>query len=189
MNIGIDIDGVLTDFSNFRLSRGEELLGQIVNENAYKFKDMFGCFAYKELLFWAHNLDYLKMPPKDGAKELMLEIKNNDDRVLFITKRMHLISKLTKTWLDSNDIYYDHVFHNMFKMYVINKYDIDLMIEDSPININIISDYIPVIAMKAIYNEGINKENVYYASDLHEASNIYKTLRKDILTKKKIKKY
>ena len=71
MNIGIDIDGVLTDFSDFRLSRGEELIGQIVNEQAYKFKDMFGCFAYKELLFWMHNLDYLKLPPKKLAKVLL----------------------------------------------------------------------------------------------------------------------
>ena len=183
MNIGIDIDGVLTDFSEFRLSRGEELIGEIVNEQAYKFKDMFGCFAYKELLFWMHNLDYLKLPPKEGAKELMINMKSNDDKVFFITKRMHLISKLTKNWLDNNDIYFDHIFHTMFKLHVIQKYDIDLMIEDSPININYISDYIPVIAMKAIYNQDIKKDNVYFANDLYEAKDIYQDIRQKILTR------
>ena len=178
MNIGIDIDGVLTDFSNFRLSRGEKWLGQIVDESAYKFKDMFGCYAYKELLFWIHNLDYLKMPPKEGAKELMEGIKLEGDQIFLITKRMHLLSILTKTWLNNNDINYDYIFHTLFKLHVIDKYKIDLMIEDSPININYISDYIPVIAINAIYNQGINKDNVYYANNLYEASNIYKYIRK-----------
>ena len=183
MNIGIDIDGVLTDFSSFRLSRGKELLGQIVNEQAYKFKDMFECFAYKELIFWLHNLDYLKLPVKDGSKELTDSMKNNEDNVFFITKRFYLLSRLTKNWLNENEIYYNYIFHTMFKMHVINKYNIDLMIEDSPFNISYISDHIPVIAIKAIYNQNLVKDNVYMASDLHEAKDIYNNIRKKILYK------
>jgi uncharacterized HAD superfamily protein len=184
MNIGIDIDGVLTDFSSFRLNRGEELLGQIVNENAYKFKDMFGCYAYKELIFWLHNLDYLKLPVKEGSKELIDSMKENNDYITFITKRFYLLAKLTRNWLSDNDIYYDQIFHTMFKLHIINKYNIDLMIEDSPTNITYISEYIPVIAIKAPYNEHIKKNNVFMANDLFEAKDIYNDIRKKRLLKK-----
>ena len=71
----------------------------------------------------------------------------------------------------------------MFKLHVINKYNIDIMIEDSPININYISNHIPVIAMKAIYNQDIKKDNVYFANDLYEAKDIYQDIRQKILTR------
>lgn len=69
--------------------------------------------------------------------------------------------KIVLEWLKKNDILYDNIiFSPEDKLDICMENNIDLMIEDSPANINKISKKIPVICYQAGYNELCNGENI-----------------------------
>ena len=168
MKIGIDIDGVLTDIATFQLERGVKHFGKIIDKNGYEIRDIFNCSRVKESEFWLKNLDYYKMSPRNGSSEFLSYLHNKGFDIYIISARNLLLRKYTNYWLKTNNIYYDKIIYSNDKLKIIKDNNVDIMIEDSPRNLILLSQYIPMICMKASYNEMIDNSNIYMASSIDE---------------------
>lgn len=191
MNIGIDIDGVLTDLSSFYLDYGSMYYYNkgtyIKNPNEYHFKDIFKVNQKEDDDFWTRFINEycLNTPPRRFASEIIKKLKNEGNNIYLITSRDFLVSKtdkgngkidITKKWLENNDISYDKlVFSPHDKIPDIKKLNVDIMIEDSPINIESISKIIPVIAFDTRYNKDTkSKYRCYSWYDIYKTLTEYK---------------
>ena len=87
------------------------------------------------------------------------------------------MQELTQKWLSDNDIKYEKIIfaddENKLSNCIEN--NIDVMIEDSPINIKNISQKIKVIKFDCQYNKNINGENILTAYSWYH---IYDIIRK-----------
>ena len=173
MKIGIDIDGVLTNISDYQLINGTQYFKNIYNYNGYEIKDIFNCSNRKQIVFWLKNLKYFIMNARNGASEFCFYLHNIGHEIIIISARNKILKVYTKIWLKRNNIYYDNIIFTKDKLRIIQHNDINLMIEDSPDNITVLNKEIPVICMKAPYNENINEKNIYMVSSFEE---IYKII-------------
>lgn len=75
MKIGIDIDGVLTDYSKFCLDYGT-LYYNVINPNEYDFSLIFGITKEEENIFWdKHRKDYfINTHARNFASEVIKKI-------------------------------------------------------------------------------------------------------------------
>lgn len=100
--------------------------------------------------------DYVKIPPRDFACEVIKKLKEKGNTICIITNRTSDLSycnitteemkKIVIKWLKENLIHYDElIFSNGDKTKFIIDNKIDVMIEDNPKNIKAISKIIPVI--------------------------------------------
>ena len=100
----------------------------------------------------------MQAPIKQNAKEIIEKIKNEGNEIYIITARSEprFIDPYgaTKEQLDKNGIPYDKIIVNCAEKYDYCKENkIELMLDDEPENVNLISKIIPVIAFKESYNE------------------------------------
>ena len=57
MNIGLDIDGVLTDIEKFQKAEGQNFFEKdISNDKGFTIQEMFNCSEQEEHDFWKKNL-------------------------------------------------------------------------------------------------------------------------------------
>jgi len=70
------------------------------------------------------------------------------------------IVKLTKEWLSKNEIVYDEIYFSADKSQICNELNIDVMIEDSPMQIKNFDANIKVLCMDYEYNKDIDGPNV-----------------------------
>ena len=177
MRIGIDIDGTLTDIEKFQLDFGSKFFSEynkfIVNPYGYESAEVFNVNDELDNKFWdKYYIDYLKNEPiRRFANEIIKKLKDEGNEIYIITARRggNTISDeenkvLTKDWLDKNEVKYDKlIFSPEDKLNICLKNNIDIMVEDKPTNINIISTKIPVICINAEYNQNCNRNNIYRA--------------------------
>ena len=198
MNIGIDIDGVLTDVRKFVIEEGskyckEHNKGELINPDVYEMKEMFGWNLATIFNFWRKNIfKYAKENPViDGASENIKKLKEDGHKIYIITARWlastkkHRIlrhvekisNKMKETvinWLSENNVIYDEIiFSKDDKSKYIKKNNIDIMIEDAPDNVKELSELTKVICYDWVYNRGIENENIYRCSNWDE---IYKVI-------------
>ena len=198
MNIGIDIDGVLTDVRKFAIEEGskyckEHNKGELINPNVYEMKEMFGWNLATKFNFWRKNIfKYAKENPViDGASENIKKLKEDGHKIYIITARWlastkkHRIlrhvekisNKMKETvinWLNENNIIYDEIiFSKDDKSKHIKRNNIDIMIEDAPDNVKELSELTKVICYDWVYNRGIENNNIYRCSNWDE---IYKVI-------------
>ncbi len=187
MNIGIDVDGVLTDFEWFIDIYGSKYLksigysGDIIAPEEYVFSKKFGCTDknevgfYKKYLLWYIN----KMPIRENAAQTIKVLKEQKHcRIFIITARVladkngiigSVMKAFLKRWLKKNKVPYDEIhFVNTSnsayeKSALAKRLKLDYFIEDDPRNIAAIKKHCKVICMRAKYNEGIS--DVFYAND------------------------
>ncbi len=188
MNVGIDIDGFLTDIATFQIEQGMKYFGNIVNRNGYSIREIYNCSKKEEARFWRKNFKYCFKEVRPQAREFIEYIRNNGGKVYIITSRALSAEKnllglfmrgVVKGWLAKNGIKYDGIaFCNEDKTKVIKKFDIKVMGEDNPHNINAISDYVKVICMSAPYNTEVESDNVYKVVNFDEAIDVYKKILK-----------
>lgn len=172
MKIGIDIDGVLTNIATFQLERGINYFGKVVNKSGYEISDIFDCSRIKESKFWLKNLDYYTMEARIGSSEFTNYLHNLGYEIYIISARNVFLRTYTKIWLKNNNIYFDKIIYSPNKLKSVIDNDIDYMIEDSPKNTILLCNYIPVICMKAPYNEMIENDKIYMVSSFEEIYNI-----------------
>lgn len=171
MNIGIDIDGVLTDLHSFMIEVGPEFFKRKPeNIYGYDFTGMFNVDMNECNACWDKYLDYyLSIPPREGAVKVINELHNRGYKIYIITARVDELLEKTTKWLKDNNVYYDYFFNpGEDKSVCIKENNIDVMVEDSPTNIKDLSKYCKILAMKAKYNEHINRENVTYVDNWKE---------------------
>ncbi len=192
MNIGIDIDNVISDFDEALLEEylkhDKELRNTgIINEKTYMTKGMFDWSEEEERKFYLENIESIakSLNTKDGAKEYIDKLKQDGHNIFIITGRDNgeytNPVEMTKKWLNENQIYYD-------KLILTNSYrndkhgktekclenNIDIMIDDS---INICKDInehgIKAIIMDTPYNRNTND-----FERVHSWKEIYKYIKK-----------
>lgn len=177
MNIGIDIDGVLTNIQDYvfeygakyTYEHGQEL--ENLRKNEYETSKIFNWQADEDTNFWKKIfIEYAENErPRLFASEVINKLKEKH-KIYFITARSDMdrdskersiieIEKITKKWLEENNIPYDRIFFpGVDKRQVIIDNKIDVMIEDSAENIELIGDLTEVIVFDAIYNKEIKNK-------------------------------
>ena len=177
MKIGIDIDGVLTDFEKWQLEVGSKFFikynKNIVNPNGYDSDDVFNVTKELDSEFWRDYLyDYAKNEPaRKFAGEVIDKLKDKGYEIYIITARYltdrndDLGNNMRNTvinWLKENNINYDKIiFSPDDKFEICKENNINIMIEDRVENINNISKIMPVVCFDAAYNKMCNGKNIF----------------------------
>lgn len=179
MRIGIDIDGVLTNLEQFQLDYGSKFsyeIGkkEIINVDGYEIKDIFDVSNEEYDIFWdRYFLDYvINEPPRRFADEITNKLHEEGHEIYIITARyltendkkrlQNSITEVISNWLNKNNIYFDEIiFSPEDKLEICKNNNIELMIEDSPYNVNNLSKHnIQVICFNAGYNKECSGENI-----------------------------
>lgn len=190
MNIGIDIDGVLTDFEKWQLEVGSKFFlkygKRIVNPDGYDSDTVFNVSKEIDFEFWKENLaDYAKNEPaRRYAGEVVNKLQQEGNKIYIITARYltnrddelgKQMRKMVIEWLKNNGINYDEIiFSPDDKLSTCKDNKIDIMIEDCLENINSISSIIPVICFNASYNKSCKGKNIYRCYTWYD---IYSTIQ------------
>lgn len=179
MKIGIDIDGVLTDFEKWQLDFGSKFFieynKKIVNPEGYDSDIIFNVTKDLDSFFWHKYLyEYAKKEPaRKFAAEVIDKLKEEGYEIYIITAR-YLTSRndeignemrnIVINWLKENNINYDKIiFSPEDKLNTCIDNNINIMIEDKAENINNISKIIPVVCFDARYNKACTGENIFRA--------------------------
>ncbi len=178
MNIGFDVDGVLTDYYKYQVERGEEFLGRPPeNLKGHEVRKIFNCTASERRRFWAHCIwrYFWSEEPREGAAEYVNRLKENGHDIYLITSRAYCAGKnpigivfrrMLRRWLKKNGIPYDKIcfcdeeIAADDKLRYCLKYKISYMFEDSVSNLMKIKDITNAICFKAPYNEHIDFDNI-----------------------------
>ena len=91
MNIGIDVDGTLTDIWAYMIQNGEKYFGRPASDpNAFDIEQMFACSDKEGHDFWKkYLLKYcLSCPIKDGAVQTINRLRADGHRIFIITSRV-----------------------------------------------------------------------------------------------------
>lgn len=195
MRIGIDIDGVLTDFERWQLDTGSKFFSKynktIVNHNGYTVREVFDVSKNLSSEFWNEHLygyatDELA---RKYASEIIKKLKNENNEIFIITARFltdkdteegNKMRKIVIKWLENQKIPYDKIiFSPEDKIEICLANNIDLMIEDCVNNINKISEVIPVICFHAGYNKDCKGKNIYRAYSWYDIFSIIKTIKRN----------
>ena len=186
MNIGIDIDNVISNFNEVLLNEffihDKDLRNNgIINTNAeYITRGMFDWTKEELDEFYITNIERIakKLVVIDGAKEYIDKLRNNGYNIFIITGRDNgeytNPYEMTKKWLNENSIYYD-------KLILTNAYDahsktkeclknhIDIMIDDSKLICEdcVINNITPLL-MDTPYNKDSNITRVHNWEEIYE---------------------
>ena len=174
MRIGIDLDGVLVDVEEFLFDTGikyfyDKNKTRNIKTDEYDIDKYFGVSREDADKFWADVIySYIMLSPRKHASEVISKLRNAGHKIYIITSRrgeggitQEEMEKYVKIWLEKNKIFYDElIFEFDNKVQACKKNKIDLMIEDSPKNIESISLNIPVICYDARYNQMVKGDNI-----------------------------
>ena len=160
MNIGIDIDDTLTDIRDKLNLAAEKYANELGKENkneedkyvedsnngnVYQIK--YG-FTYEELKYFLsviHEGITKKEEPRKNCVEIIRKLHDEGHKIYIITARDSEFHedpyKLSKDWLDKNNIYYDELIVNARnKLEVCQRKNIDLFIDDQLANCTKLSE-------------------------------------------------
>lgn len=180
MRIGIDIDGVLTDIEQFVMDYitkycVENNIKYNIGNSNYNYFKTFSIAKEIEMEFWKENLEKYAVNEKvrPFAPEIIEKLKNEGHEIYIITARWltnreddigNKMREIVRNWLNKNKIIYDKLVFSKGskerKADEIIEHKIDLIIEDSPNNINELSSIIPVICYNAEYNKECNGDKI-----------------------------
>ena len=171
MKIGIDIDGVLNSQYNFCIDYGTKFCDELgkyklENINVIDTTDMFLWGVDIAHQFWNKYREDLvvKLPAKKYASEVISRLKNEGNLTYIITARKNNdewfpdslkkdVEAITKKWLKENKIYYDKIIFDVKdKGKYCKDHNINIMIEDDPINLRKLIGNTNVIIFDYPYN-------------------------------------
>ncbi len=194
MRIGIDIDGVLTDVERFTTDYLSKycVLNNIpyeIGKSNYRVYKAFGITPAQEDAFWDEWLEPYSINEKARpfASEIIKKLKADGHEIYIITARWGTnedteygarMRKIVKDWLAENDIVYDKLVFSKAakekKTQEMIEHKIDVMIEDSPINITELSSIVKIICYSCLYNMDIVDDNIIRCYSWYD---IYKTIK------------
>ena len=175
MNIGIDIDGVLTNDDDYLI----DTITKYVLENnleglkrpyVYEYGKVNWSKSildnYREKYFW----DYCQNEPtRKYASEVIKKLKDEGNNIYIITSR-HFTTEntkegeksreITKNWLEKNKIIYDELYFSPDKTKEIDSLKIDIIIEDSPETIPTFVKHTHVFCYDCRYNRELILDNM-----------------------------
>ena len=123
MNIGVDIDGVLTNFERMIIDCGTKICVDEnwpieINVNEYDEEKAFNWNSEQAEKFWnTYLVKYvMKYNPREFATEIINKLQQEGNKIYLITARsdygmpkeyLGKMSKLTKKWLKKHHIKYE----------------------------------------------------------------------------------
>lgn len=181
-NIGLDLDGVLTEHSKFQLEKGIPYFCHKYNLPRDKvikdirgidIEEIFGCTHQERFLFWAKYIwEYCTITkPRNGAKEVTQKWLAEGRNIFIITGRKEreeffLVSKmlmlLTKYWLNHQNIGYSEIVFcsnsssEIEKKAICQKLNIEIMAEDRINVLNSLQETCDIVCFENMYNMGLN---------------------------------
>lgn len=194
MNIGVDIDGVLTDMERMAIDYGTKMCVEKnipikLDLNKYWEIEKYNWSAEQEEMFWNQNLIpyVIESEARAFAAQILEKLQNEGNQIFIITARNESgmpkeyygkMQPLTLEWLEKQNIKYRKIIftEDSQKLQKCIENNVDVMIEDSPINIKNISSKIKVIKFDCQYNKDINGENIITAYSWYHIYYIIKKL-------------
>lgn len=201
MNIGVDIDNVVSNFNEVLLEEyilHDKELGNIgePNKNAeYIRRGMFNWDKEHEEKFYKDNIERIitKLTVKDSAKEYIDRLRKDGHEIYIITGRDNGdykdAYKITKLWLNKFNIKYDKLMltdaykndkHGKTEKCIEN--GVDIMIDDS---VHIVEDCINgginAILMDTPYNRDSKLKRVNNWKEFYEYINGYKKPKLNVI--------
>lgn len=195
MNIGIDIDGVLTDLEKATINFGtkmcvEEKWPIKIDLSKYWEVETFKWTQEQADKFWNRYLvKYVEeSPSRMFAQEIIEKLQQEENNIYIITARNEYgmpleyygkMQELTKEWLNKQNIKYDKLIFakDEEKLQQCIENGITVMIEDSPSNIKNISSKIKVIKFDCQYNKQVSGENIITAYSWYHIYDIINKLK------------
>lgn len=176
MRIGIDIDGVLTDEYSFVLDYGtkyfsEKKIKYNLHNDIYDSENIFEVTEKQYNDFWEKYIFYYSenILIRPFASEVIKRLKSDGNDIYIITSRSFTtyenkykakMQNIVKEWLDKNNVVYDELIFSRNKSDICKEKNIDIMIEDKPENISLISKDRLVICYDHPYNNKLTNENI-----------------------------
>jgi hypothetical protein len=189
MNVGIDLDGVLTDIQGFNRRHAplffkKKFNRDVVDESPYDIQDIFKCTKDEHRAYWTrYLLKYaITEPARKGAKNIVRTLNSDGNNIYIISKRVFtcrddflgkFMRLLVRYWLWRNGIWYkeivfcDNDVPDSKKTACLDK-KIDVMIDDEQVNIEAIAPIAKVICFDTSYNRICEGENILRAHNWHE---------------------
>jgi len=189
MNIGIDMDGVLTDIQGFNRRHAPRFFKkkfnrEVADESPYDIRDIFKCPENEYKAYWKrYLLKYAIIESaRKGAKKIIRQLHRDGHSIYIISKRVFtcrqdfmgkLMRFIMRNWLWRNKIYYDEIVFcdndiSDSKRTACFEKAIDIMIDDEPVNINAIAPITKVICFDASYNRKCEGDNILRAKNFNE---------------------
>lgn len=187
MNIGVDVDGVLEDIELFFKNTGERYFSEtyglnVVDPDAYRAEERFGCTAKQRKMFWAKcGRSYLvDQPCMDGCSEVLKQFILEGHKIFIITSRAMTIGKgpvslyfrrVLRRWLKKNDIEYDKIVFCRDRESAEDKFvacienGIDIMIDDTVDNLLAIKDCVTALCYESPWNKTLDDSKIIKVSD------------------------
>lgn len=195
MNIGIDIDGVLTDFERYVIDYGTKMCVEenwTLNMDVSQYLDI-NVFDWDnnqaEIFRDKYFVKYLtESPVRIFAPEIIIKLKEEGNKIYLITARdddempdehYGKIQSITREWLKKQSIIYDELIFKKEKLQPCIENNIDVMIEDSPENIERLSKKIKVIKFDCRYNNDIENKNITTAYSWYHIYRIIKEMKQE----------
>ena len=197
MNIGIDIDGVLTDLEKAIIDFGTKMSV----EEKWPIKIDVSKYWEVEALEWTQEqadkfwnkylVEYVvESKPRMFSEEIIEMLKKEENNIYIITARNEYgmppeyygkMQELTREWLKNQDIKYDKLIfaRDSEKLHQCIENNVEIMIEASPNNIEDISKKIKVIKFDCQYNKQVNGENIITAYSWYHIYDIIKKFNKE----------
>ena len=193
MRIGIDIDGVLTNLEQFVADYFtkfcvEKNIDYKLGEIDYEPYKTFNVSKEQEEEFWLEYLEFYALNEKARpfATDIIKKLKEDGHEIYVITARWltnrqnaegQKMREIVSNWLAESNIIYDKLIFSKAdkenKVQEIVENNIDLMIEDSPNNIKMLSKIVPIICYNAEYNKNCVGDNIYHCTSWFD---IYKKI-------------
>ena len=181
MNIGIDIDGVITNIDFLGILGKKKPILDKESSNLKVNNFLIRKILYKGMAFYSKHSKLRS----DAAKYINL-LKDDGNRITIITKRRFAgeetkegkdIRSLVEVFLIEQGIPYDKiVFSKDNKLDDCLREKVTVMLEDSPRNSKAISKKVPVIIMDTPYNRDTISDNIYRVTSWKEAYALLSTL-------------
>ena len=186
MNIGFDVDGVLTDIAEFQIKHGEKYFKRTpTNKGCYDIKDMFECTNKESKRFWIKYIwKYcLLEKPRNNASEFMKSLKKQGHKIYIITSRVYCTKQnligiifrfMLKFWLKKNGFPYDAIYFcsernsASEKLKYCQRLNVAVMFEDSIENIMAIKQQSSIICINTNYNQNLQDEYITRVSGFDE---------------------
>lgn len=193
-NLGVDIDGVITNVQDFVFEYGAKYAYE-VGQNLTDMKKHL--YDSSEIFNWDHDVDrsfwytileqYSKEErPRLLASEVLHKIKEDGWKIFLITARKSMkeedireqkIERILENWLEEHNIPYDVlIFSGSDKREAIKENEIDIMIEDSPKNIEQLRSLCSMIVFDAMYNKECVGEGIVRVNSWYEILNYLRSL-------------
>ena len=182
--IGFDIDDTLTDVEEYEYNKLQEWcmnvakIGRyngLINKQSVTFEGRYPNLEYiqvKRFLDWYFPKQVREAPFREYIKELFDILHEKGYKVYIITRRDALydgkytgamMKEDTITRFKNEGIEYDRIFFGCKnKLKTLEDENVDVLVDDSPMNIMQVSTKYPAIVMDTSFNKDLVGKNIYH---------------------------